>query len=136
MADKLTANERYTLKPLENDGKRMYKLEIDEFIADNEMTNLFLIALAELQKNSLRFWLDGHDEKKPDWLTYYSLAGLLLWPLLPPILIHAGIHGYPRDEWNDYPNNFVIGYCHHSEDTFPTWHRPYMYLFEMIPLNL
>ena len=67
------ANERYKLKPLTNeDGKRIYRLEIDEFLADNEMTNLFLIALMEVQKDSLRLW-DG----KPDWLTYYSVAGLL-----------------------------------------------------------
>lgn len=46
-------------------------MEIDEFLADNEMTNLFLIALAELQKDSLRLW-----NGKPDWLTYYSLAGM------------------------------------------------------------
>jgi hypothetical protein len=66
------ANERYILKPLTNeDGRRGYRLEIDEFLADNEMTNLFLIALAELQKDSLRLW-----NGKPDWLTYYSLAGM------------------------------------------------------------
>lgn len=66
------ADERYILKPLTNeDGRRGYRLEIDEFLADNEMTNLFLIALAELQKDSLRLW-----NGKPDWLTYYSLAGM------------------------------------------------------------
>lgn len=68
------ANERYILKPLTNeDGRRGYRMEIDEFLADNEMTNLFLVALAELQKNSLRLW---KGTGKPDWLTYYSLAGM------------------------------------------------------------
>ena len=70
MADQ-TADDRYILKPLTNaDGKRGYRLEIDEFLADNEMTNLFLVALAKLQQDSLREW-----NQKPDWLTYYSLAG-------------------------------------------------------------
>ena len=67
------ADERYKLKPLTNkDGTRISRLEIDEFLADNEMTNLFLIALMEVQKDSLRVW-----KGKPDWLTYYSVAGLL-----------------------------------------------------------
>jgi hypothetical protein len=63
-------DERYILQPLTNDGKRGFRLEIDEFVGDNEMTNLFLIALSKLQENSLQT-VDG----KPDWLTYYSLAG-------------------------------------------------------------
>ena len=66
------ADDRYVLRPLPNkDGKRSYRLEIDEFIADNEMTNLFLIALSELQNDSLRLF-DG----KPDWLTYYAVASM------------------------------------------------------------
>ena len=68
----MTASDRYVLKPLTNEtGKRGYRLEIDEFLLDNEMTNLFLIALTEMQKNSLRFYKDN----EPDWLTYYSLGG-------------------------------------------------------------
>lgn len=65
------ANDRYILKALTNaDGKRGFRLEIDEFLAKNEVTNLFLIALAKLQQDSLGQW-DG----QPDWLKYYSLAG-------------------------------------------------------------
>ena len=132
------ANDRYTLKPLTNeDGKRIYRLEIDEFLADNEMTNLFLIALAELQKDSLKLW---NATKEPDWLTYYSVAGLLFSHPLRAILIYVGIHGEPRDHWNGFPDREAAGsdygYCHHSQDTFPTWHRPYMFLFEVIQLNL
>ena len=132
------ANERYTLKPLTNeDGKRIYRLEIDEFLADNEMTNLFLVALAELQKNSLKFW---DPTKEPDWLTYYSVAGLSFRHLSRAILICLGIHGEPREEWNGYPDGpkagSRYGYCHHSEDTFPTWHRPYVFLFEVIQPSL
>ncbi|OCL06436.1 hypothetical protein AOQ84DRAFT_390181 [Glonium stellatum] len=79
------AGERYILKPLTSeDGMRGHRLGIDEFLADNEMINLFLIALASLQKDSLRSW-----NEMPDWLTYYSLAG---------------IHGFPREEWNGYLN--------------------------------
>jgi hypothetical protein len=105
------ADDRYLLKPLADDGKRGYRLEIDEFMADNAMVNLFLLALSELQKNSLRE-ING----KPNWLNYYALAG---------------IHGQPQEEWNGFKNDRNYGYCNHSEDTFPTWHRPYMMLYEV-----
>ena len=129
------ADQRYILKPITNtddkDPKRGYRLEIDEFLADNEVTNLFLIALAEIQKNSLKLW-----DKKPDWLTYYSVAGLILRGLLRVLLMMTlGIHGMPKENWNGYENTeergSKYGYCHHSQNTFPTWHRPYMYLFEV-----
>jgi tyrosinase len=112
-------DDRYLVKPLPNeDGKRLYRLEIDEFLQNNEMTNLFLIALAALQKDSLR----QLDNKEPDWLTYYNLAG---------------IHGEPKEKWNGYSPTEYYGFCHHSKNTFPTWHRPYMLLFEvgLDPIN-
>ena len=39
---------------LPNRGPKAYRLEIDEFLADNALTSLFLLALAETQKNSIR----------------------------------------------------------------------------------
>ena len=72
---------RYIIQPLPNpDGKRGYRLEIDEFIADNAMTNLFLLALAALQENSLKPVLmkdkrGGQPKLEPDWKNYYALAG-------------------------------------------------------------
>lgn len=48
------ADQRYILKPLTNeDGKKGYRLEIDEFLRFNPMMNLFFKALAKLQKDSL-----------------------------------------------------------------------------------
>ena len=44
--------------------------EIDEFIDDNDMTNLFLIALSEMQQED-----PNKKAKNEDWSTYYSLAG-------------------------------------------------------------
>ncbi|KIL88341.1 hypothetical protein FAVG1_08420 [Fusarium avenaceum] len=56
----------------------------------------------------------------------------------------AGIHAYPLTSWDgakappkdpkkagpgDNPNG---GYCQHNTITFPTWHRPYMMLFEQL----
>ncbi|KAL9087730.1 MAG: hypothetical protein Q9165_006497 [Trypethelium subeluteriae] len=54
----------------------------------------------------------------------------------------AGIHGYPEIAWDNAPppppdpvnpgdgDNPNGGYCAHNTITFPTWHRPYMLLYE------
>ncbi|KAI8674654.1 Tyrosinase [Fusarium keratoplasticum] len=61
----------------------------------------------------------------------------------------AGIHGYPQTSWDGAPDppkdpdwnppkskpwgaNPYGGYCHHNTIAFPTWHRPYMLLYEQI----
>ena len=59
------------LLPQLNGLARGNRLEIDEFLADNAMTNLFLLALAAMQKDSLRRTNDG-----PDWKKYYALGGM------------------------------------------------------------
>jgi len=45
------------------------RLEIDEFLGDNDMTNLFLLALQEMHKENADLKGD-----KEDWWTHYSLA--------------------------------------------------------------
>ncbi|KAF8534625.1 common central domain of tyrosinase-domain-containing protein [Trichophaea hybrida] len=40
----------------------------------------------------------------------------------------AGIHGEPPVQWDGAPGNG--SYCNHNMVTFPTWHRPYVLLFE------
>ncbi|KAF5001204.1 hypothetical protein FGRMN_1228 [Fusarium graminum] len=54
----------------------------------------------------------------------------------------AGIHGYPETAWDNAPaprqdpknpkkgDQPFGGYCNHNGLNFPTWHRPYMALFE------
>ncbi|KIW08130.1 uncharacterized protein PV09_01064 [Verruconis gallopava] len=53
----------------------------------------------------------------------------------------AGIHGYPAISWDASPepaeklgrddsDKPIYVYCTHSTIRFPTWHRPYMLLFE------
>lgn len=55
----------------------------------------------------------------------------------------GGIHGLPYQNydgdnstawWNamreNNPNLWWGGYCHHGDVLFPTWHRPYVLLFE------
>lgn len=49
----------------------------------------------------------------------------------------GGIHGLPYVRWNgaDISGEAVesIGYCTHGSVLFPTWHRPYVSLFEVRP---
>ncbi|QSZ30034.1 hypothetical protein DSL72_004552 [Monilinia vaccinii-corymbosi] len=45
----------------------------------------------------------------------------------------AGIHGRPYYSWGHVeqsPNAPLIGYCTHANVLFPTWHRPYLALYE------
>ena len=46
----------------------------------------------------------------------------------------AGIHGQPFVPWDEDRTKVAIkesGYCTHNSILFPTWHRPYMLLFEV-----
>ncbi|KAF8316752.1 Di-copper centre-containing protein [Clavulina sp. PMI_390] len=44
----------------------------------------------------------------------------------------AGIHGQPIVPWDEKTESQTagVGYCFHNSLLFPTWHRPYMLLFE------
>ncbi|KAI9706216.1 MAG: hypothetical protein M1820_004977 [Bogoriella megaspora] len=109
----------YLLTSLPNDGSRGYRVEIDEFVEDNAMTNLFLIALSNVQADSLQAVKDDKNNDIPNWLNFYSAAS---------------IHGLPTENWNGIQNPALegYGYCHHGLDTFPIWHRPYMAFYESI----
>jgi hypothetical protein len=74
------SEDSYVLTPLPEDGRRGYRVEIDEFVEDNEMTNLFLIALSNVQKDSLEAVKvsenkDSENKYIPNWLNYYAAAG-------------------------------------------------------------
>lgn len=49
----------------------------------------------------------------------------------------GGIHGLPYIPWDNAtgadfdPNTQWGGYCTHGSVLFPTWHRPYVMLFEV-----
>ena len=51
-----------------------WRVEIDEFLSDTKMTNLFLLALEKMQKDGLGM-LDAKD--KVNWWTFYNLSGKL-----------------------------------------------------------
>ncbi|KAK0223503.1 photo-regulated tyrosinase [Armillaria fumosa] len=49
----------------------------------------------------------------------------------------GGIHGLPYIQWDGSGSTKPVstrwgGYCHHGSTLFPTWHRPYVALFEQV----
>jgi hypothetical protein len=51
------------------------RVEIDEFVGDNAMTNLYLLALEALQQEDVNKSVAKQNEE--DWWTFYSLSGQL-----------------------------------------------------------
>lgn len=46
-------------------------------------------------------------------------------------MLVVGIHGVPYRSWDDVAGNQKLGYCTHASILFPSWHRPYLALFEV-----
>ena len=66
--DAKTAQEQNYVKFIAPSDTR-WRVEIDEFLGDNELTNLFLLALAEMYKEDST--VSGKNE---NWWTNYSLS--------------------------------------------------------------
>ncbi|KJK87485.1 hypothetical protein H633G_08670 [Metarhizium anisopliae BRIP 53284] len=76
---------------------------------DQIQVSLFIRALQKMQdKNPLE-----------ELLSYFQIAG---------------IHGYPVVPWDHSTQHGF--YCTHGSITFPTWHRPYMLLYEQVLYNI
>ncbi|KZS89025.1 Di-copper centre-containing protein [Sistotremastrum niveocremeum HHB9708] len=76
-----------------------------------QQVNLFLLALRHFQ--------DNDEIPFTAKLSYFQIAG---------------IHGFPLKPWDENTESKVPdlqdGYCTHNSVLFPTWHRPYLMLFE------
>lgn len=90
-------------------GEVPLRLEIRDLAANfPDMFNLYILGLDRMQKlpQSARE-------------SYYQLSG---------------IHGRPSIAWDRVAGRTgqdLAGYCTHSSILFPTWHRPYIALFEV-----
>ncbi|KAI3577567.1 common central domain of tyrosinase-domain-containing protein [Fusarium oxysporum f. sp. albedinis] len=75
-----------------------------------------------------RFKAPGVEKK----LSYFQVAGIHAYPLQP----WDGAEPPPKDPEDPEKlppgANPYGGYCQHNTITFPTWHRPYMLLFEKL----
>ncbi|KAK7420093.1 hypothetical protein QQX98_002955 [Neonectria punicea] len=93
--------------PLARNGTLPARPEIRQMHSDPYRWDLFILALSMFQYVS-----------QDDPTSWYQIAG---------------IHGVPFQSWNGVEavaGANLSGYCPHSSILFPTWHRPYLALFE------
>ncbi|KAI8635173.1 Di-copper centre-containing protein [Xylariaceae sp. FL1651] len=95
------------------DGQPQQRLEIRDLEKDDDQWNLYILALS---------WMQYTPQDSP--FSWYQIAG---------------IHGAPGQTWGNVsaiPGNENNGYCHHVSILFPTWHRPYLVLYEQTVYNI
>lgn len=121
-----------------SNGSVPVRKEIRQLQQDEDQWNLYLLGLQRFQ---------AVDQSQ--LLSYYQIAGWFLCILStsdglafsPSNLLtrclfffHLGIHGRPFVSWDNVgsaPNMGSNGYCTHTSILFPTWHRPYLALYEV-----
>ncbi|KAI9725564.1 MAG: hypothetical protein M1828_003052 [Chrysothrix sp. TS-e1954] len=95
------------------DGQTSPRLEIHTLAANADQFNLYLLTMQNFQAMN-----------QSDQLSYYQISG---------------VHGVPNIPWdgaNQAANTGgAIGYCTHSTQLFPAWHRVYVALFEQAFLS-
>ncbi|KAK0632863.1 hypothetical protein B0T14DRAFT_560507 [Immersiella caudata] len=110
-------SKRQTSRPLVVTGQAaeglLLRQEIRELEQDPDVWTLYILGLSLMQYT---------DQSSPT--SWYGLTG---------------IHGIPHKTWGDVgptPGNEKTGYCTHSSVLFPTWHRPYLVLYEQVLIDL
>ncbi|OBR08255.1 Tyrosinase [Colletotrichum higginsianum IMI 349063] len=102
-----------TVGVIPKSGDKPLRLEIDDFLQDVELANLYFLALEAFMSKKV----------SQDPFSYYEICG---------------IHGQPWRAWDgvtsaDFgPSPGSVdprsGYCSHGSVVFPTWHRQALYL--------
>ena len=82
------------------------RLEIRIFAQNATRLNILYLALERMQAITTN-----------QTLSYYQISG-----------IHGTNFAWDNDEGGDFSIDF--GYCRHADRLFPTWHRPYLSLYE------
>jgi len=96
-----------------SDGSVPLRLELRQLQQNTDQWNLYLLALDRLQ-----------NVNQTELLSWYQISG---------------IHGRPYVAWDNVqatPGDEQQGYCTHSSILFPTWHRPYLALYEQVLYSL
>jgi hypothetical protein len=116
--------------PVPQDQKIPFRREVTEWWNDPETAmerTLFIKALTNFQAVPVN-----------QELSYYQIAGMCILAIcvhnsaLPDLTSTSlGIHGYPAQPWNNQGHAGELWFCTHNKVTFPTWHRPYMALYEV-----
>jgi tyrosinase len=106
--------------------------EIDDWwfskdVNDLNQRSLFVYALHAFMNMPPDPW-------NPKDLSYFSIAGTCFSSTcdcgFTANYIESGIHGQPLQPWDATDDKPGKGYCQHGSPLFPTWHRPYMLLYE------
>ncbi|KAK3383259.1 hypothetical protein B0T24DRAFT_661801 [Lasiosphaeria ovina] len=95
------------------EGDLRFRQEVREMEQDQDLWTLYILGLSLLQFT---------DQSSPT--SWYGITG---------------IHGIPHKTWGGVgptPGNEASGYCTHSSILFPTWHRPYLVLYEQVMYSL
>ncbi|KAI9754063.1 MAG: hypothetical protein M4579_004883 [Chaenotheca gracillima] len=95
-----------------NNDSVPFRLEIRQLQQNADQWNLYLLGLARFQSVD-----------QAELLSFYKVAG---------------IHGRPFTSWDGVQatsGDENTGYCTHSSILFPTWHRPYLALYEQVLYN-
>ncbi|KAL8742761.1 MAG: hypothetical protein Q9190_004809 [Brigantiaea leucoxantha] len=90
-------------------GERPSRQEFSTFRSSGPAFDLYILALQRFQQQN---------QSSP--LSYFQVAG---------------VHGLPYHSWDGVSGQNLAGYCTHASILFPTWHRPYLALFEQILWN-
>lgn len=114
-------------------GERPSRRDLRDLETSGPAFDLYIQALSQFQSDD-----------QSDLLSYYEIGGQFVHNLafkdqLGEYIQHSisssltpyiGIHGYPYRSWDGVDGQFQTGYCSHGSPIFPTWHRPYVALFE------
>ncbi|KAK4181554.1 hypothetical protein QBC36DRAFT_174782 [Triangularia setosa] len=133
-------------------GDVQVRREIRELEQDHEAWTLYLLGMSMMQftdQGSPTSWYGitgwfGHPRASSmsfffllrRWYRHKRVEGFFC---LTVVHYCAGIHGMPHQTWGGVrptPGNEETGYCTHSSILFPTWHRPYLALYEQVLSNL
>ncbi|KAJ7264514.1 tyrosinase [Mycena haematopus] len=96
------------------------RIEIHDFVQIADQFSLYIQALRRFVHRLVHTAEQIYGQDQGDIASFFSIGG---------------IHGLPYQEWDgsgDQPVDSEAwgGYCTHGNVLFPTWHRPYMGLFE------
>ncbi|CAF1556877.1 unnamed protein product, partial [Didymodactylos carnosus] len=103
--DKDEKEKKGIIEPYQECFPRISVLEFFYTDKQKKKRDLFLRALSEMMSNL----------KNDDPWSYFAIAG---------------IHGLPGNAYATAAAPLGRGYCEHGTVLFPTWHRPYVLLFE------
>lgn len=103
-------------------GQRPFRQDISTFKNSGPAFDLYILSLQKFQQ-----------QNQSVLLSFYQVAGSVLLLVFDLWLLTRGqgIHGRPYIAWDGVYGAFQSGYCTHSSILFPSWHRPYVALFEV-----